>query len=151
MPWRSIRIPVATDRPLKSGNHPGAPGRATCAVNPSGKFVLVANYASGSVASLPIEADGRLGEATSFIQHAGSSVNRQRQEGPHAHGIALDAAGRFSARLPTWGWTRSWSYRLDSATGKLTATARRRLPRWRGPVPRHIALHPDGPLRLCDQ
>ena len=29
--------------------------------------------------------DGRLGEATAFVQHKGSSVNKERQEGPHAH------------------------------------------------------------------
>src|SRR5262245_18818708 len=50
----------------------------------TGKFLFVANYGSGSSAVLPIQADGKLGEITGFVQHAGSSINPERQQGPHA-------------------------------------------------------------------
>src|SRR5262249_23869387 len=55
-----------------------------------GKNLLVANYGSGSVAVLPVAADGKLGEASDIKQHNGSSVNPDRQKGPHAHCVTLD-------------------------------------------------------------
>ena len=58
--------------------------------------MLVANYGGGSVAALPIEADGRLKPATAFIQHTGSSVNPKRQKEPHAHSINVDPDNRFA-------------------------------------------------------
>lgn len=63
---------------LKFLNRRSAEGRAACYldVDATGKAVLVANYSSGSVASLPVKADGSLGEPASFVQHAGASVTR---------------------------------------------------------------------------
>src|SRR6267378_2971653 len=47
-------------------------------VDRTGRNVLVANYGSGSVAVLPIEADGKLREASSFAQHAGTVADAKR-------------------------------------------------------------------------
>jgi len=44
----------------------------------TGKYALVANYTSGSVAAFPLLADGRLGNASAFVQHAGRGVNPER-------------------------------------------------------------------------
>src|SRR5690242_3909427 len=49
----------------------------------TGKYVMVANYSSGSVTVFPVLKDGRLGNFTGFDQRRGSSVNHERQEGPH--------------------------------------------------------------------
>ena len=46
-----------------------------------GKHLLVANYGSGSVAVLPVAADGKLGAATEVVQHTGKSVHPERQKG----------------------------------------------------------------------
>jgi 6-phosphogluconolactonase len=62
----------------------------------TGKYALVANYTSGSVAVFALLKDGRLGEVTSFVQHKGSSVNPERQKGPHAHAVALSPDNRFA-------------------------------------------------------
>src|SRR5215472_10686665 len=69
-------------------------GVGPCHVNldRSGRFVLVANYRSGSVAVLPIDERGLLQPASDFVQHAGSSINPERQEGPHAHSVNFDFA-----------------------------------------------------------
>ena len=64
----------------------GSPCHLT--VDAKGRNLLVANYVGGSVAVLPIQPDGSLREATAFIQHTGGSVNKERQEGPHAHGVS---------------------------------------------------------------
>src|SRR5271167_1025832 len=62
----------------------------------TGRYVLVANYDGGSVAIFPVAPDGRLGEASAFVQHTGHSVDPQRQEGPHAHAIELSPDNRFA-------------------------------------------------------
>ena len=54
-------------------------GPAHIALDRSGKYALVSNYDRGSIAVFPLLQDGRLGEATAFVQHKGSSVNKERQ------------------------------------------------------------------------
>src|SRR5579863_226296 len=62
----------------------------------TGKYVLVANYTGGSVAAFPVLEDGKLGEASAFVQHTGHGTNPERQEGPHAHSIDLSPDNRFA-------------------------------------------------------
>jgi 6-phosphogluconolactonase len=73
----------------------GGSGPCHIAVDATGKCLLVANYGGGSIAALPINADGSLGEAVTKIQHTGSSVNTNRQAGPHAHFILPSPDNRF--------------------------------------------------------
>ena len=82
---------------LKFLNRQSTRGSSSCylAVDATGKTVVVANYATGSVASLPVQQDGSLGEIVSFVQHEGSSVNPKRQEGPHAHCAVISPDNRF--------------------------------------------------------
>src|SRR5207253_2059613 len=74
----------------------GGGGPCHLVVDKEGKAVLVANYGGGSVASLPLEADGKLKEAASVMQHTGHSVDKDRQKEPHAHSINLDKSNRFA-------------------------------------------------------
>jgi len=130
---------------LKLLNQQSSRGAGPChlVVDRSGRYVLVANYGSGSIACLPIQEQGRLGEATAFVQHKGSSVNRQRQEGPHAHSINLDAAGRF-AFVADLGLDKIMVYRFDATEGKLAANDPPATATAPGAGPRHFALHPGG-------
>ena len=109
----------------------------------AGRNVLIANYGGGSIAVLPVQSDGSLAAASSFIQHTGSSVNKSRQEAPHAHGIYLDAANRF-AYVPDLGLDRLLIYRFDPDKGSLTANAPHSASVAPGSGPRHFALHPKG-------
>ena len=84
-----------------------------------GRHVLVANYGSGSIAVLPVGPDGRLGEATATVQHSGSSVNPERQKGPHAHCLILDPANRFAFACDL-GLDKILVYRYDAENGTLT-------------------------------
>src|SRR5690606_4391475 len=88
-------------------------------VDKTGRNVLIANFASGSVCVLPIAADGSLKEASCVIQHAGSSVDPKRQAGPHAHAVEIDAGNRY-AFVPELGADEVRIYELDAAAGKLT-------------------------------
>jgi 6-phosphogluconolactonase len=72
--------------PLNSASSKGA-GPCYIRVDSSGRNALVANYTGGSVAVIPIEADGKLREASSFVQHSGTVADPKRQGGPHAHSI----------------------------------------------------------------
>jgi 6-phosphogluconolactonase len=109
----------------------------------SGRCLLVANYGSGSVASLPIRKDGSLGEPASTIQHVGSSVNPQRQAGPHAHFITPDPANRF-ALCCDLGLDQVLVYRLDAKRATLTPNDPPFAAVKAGAGPRHLAFRPDG-------
>jgi 6-phosphogluconolactonase len=111
-------------------------------IDSAGTTVLTANYGGGSVATLPI-ADGKLAPVASIIQHQGSSVNRQRQEGPHAHSINVDAGNRFAVAADL-GTDQVFIYRLDAKTSTIQPNepAFVRLPAGSGP--RHFAFHPGG-------
>jgi len=56
-------------------------------VDQTRRWLLVANYGSGSVASFALKSDGSIGEMVDFHQHSGSSINPQRQKGPHPHEV----------------------------------------------------------------
>ena len=121
----------------------GGAGPCHLVVDVTGKNVLVANYGGGSVAVLPIKADGHLLAASSTIQHLGSSVNKQRQKSPHAHSINLDHANRF-AFAADLGLDKVLIYRFDSTKGMLTANDPPAGIVEPGSGPRHFAFHPSG-------
>jgi 6-phosphogluconolactonase len=130
---------------LKLLNRSSAEGTAACYldVDQTGKMVLVANYASGSVASLPVKADGSLGEPASFILHKGSSVNPQRQKEPHAHCIVVSPNNKF-AFAADLGTDKILCYKLDPAAAKLTPNDPPSAKSPAGAGPRHLTFHPGG-------
>ena len=121
----------------------GGAGPSHVVVDREGRNALVANYGGGSVACLPIDAEGRLKPPTSVIQHTGASVNPARQEGPHAHSINLDAANRF-AFAADLGLDQILIYRYDTAPGTLTPHNLPSVATAPGAGPRHFAFHPSG-------
>jgi 6-phosphogluconolactonase len=108
-------------------------------VDPSGKWLIVANYGGGSVAEYPVRDDGSLGASSAFVQHSGSSVNRQRQAGPHAHETVFSPDGK-SVFIPDIGLDQIFSYKVAGLTPndppftKITP----------GAGPRHLAFTPNG-------
>lgn len=121
----------------------GGTGPCHVSVDAGGKCLLVANYGSGSVASLPIREDGSLGAAGSVIQHEGSSVNPRRQAGPHAHSINVDRGSRFAFSADL-GLDRVMVYRLDPTAARLEPNAVPWTVVTPGSGPRHFAFHPSG-------
>jgi 6-phosphogluconolactonase len=105
--------------------------------------VLVANYGGGSLAVFPILKDGRLGEASAFVQHSGASVNPQRQEGPHAHSIYVSPDNRFAISADL-GLDEVFVYRFDAGKGTLTPNIPPFALVSSGAGPRHFAFHPSG-------
>ncbi|AMY08828.1 6-phosphogluconolactonase [Luteitalea pratensis] len=121
----------------------GGSGPAHVSVDRKGHTVLVANYGGGSVASLPIGPDGRLGPAASVIVHEGSSVHPKRQTKPYAHSINMDTVNTF-AYAADLGVDRIFIYRLDPTSSKLTPATPAYATMTPGSGPRHLSFHPSG-------
>jgi 6-phosphogluconolactonase len=121
----------------KVSSHGAGPCYLT--VDPTDTWVIVANYASGSVAELPIKPDGSLGAATAFRQHAGSSVNPARQKGPHAHGAFISPDGHlvFATDL---GLDKIMIYEVDGLKPHDPPFTKIKP----GSGPRHLAFTPNG-------
>jgi 6-phosphogluconolactonase len=107
-------------------------------IDPSGRFLLSANYTSGSVAIHPITADGSLGEASQYLQREGTGPNQDRQEGPHAHQIAFDPAGKYVFDVDL-GSDSVYTSTLTE-DGQLEAVDRLHV--HPGAGPRHLVFHP---------
>lgn len=129
---------------LRQLNQQSSVGGGPCyiTVDPASRFVLVANYGGGSVATLPIKRDGSLGEAADFVQHTGAGATK-RQDKPHAHCIVLDAAARY-AFVADLGLDKVLSYRFNARTGKLAPGAQPFAATKPGAGPRHFTFHPRG-------
>ena len=140
----SYRIDKASGKLTLLNQQPSG-GTSPChlAVDATGKCLLVANYGSGSIAALPIRADGSLDQPSATLQHQGSSVDQHRQTGPHAHFITTDAANRF-AFCCDLGLDKVLVYRLNFNPPSLIPNDPPSVSVKPGAGPRHLAFHPSG-------
>lgn len=120
----------------------GGSGPCHLSLDGTGKFLLVANYDTGSFEVLPIR-QGALGAPIDFIQHSGSSVNPKRQSGPHAHCVVTDKNNR-RALVTDLGLDKIMIYEFDARTGKLTPNQKPWFQTKPGAGPRHFAFHQNG-------
>jgi 6-phosphogluconolactonase len=126
-------------------NQQSSEGAGPChvVVDAKGKYLLAANYGGGNACCLPIEKGGKLGKATGFVQHEGSSVNKARQERPHAHSVNLSPDNRF-AFVADLGIDKVMIYKLGPKSGALTPNDPPSASVAPGAGPRHFAFHPSG-------
>jgi 6-phosphogluconolactonase len=126
-------------------NQQSSRGGGPChlSLDAKGRYVLVANYGGGSVAVLPVQADGRLAPAVAFVQHEGHGADPGRQKGPHAHWVELDKANRF-ALVADLGLDEVLVYRFDAGKGSLTPNQPPYARLAPAAGPRHVAFSPDG-------
>jgi 6-phosphogluconolactonase len=130
-------------------------GPAHLSVHPSGRYVLVANYAGGTVAVLPIRPNGELGSATDVHhdkgpvgpKHAASapagSFAISGHDTPHAHMIHADPSGRFVLSSDL-GTDKLLIWKFDLQKGKLSPNDPPSVSLPQGDGPRHFAFHPNG-------
>jgi 6-phosphogluconolactonase len=133
----------------------GGAGPTYVSVHPSEKFLLVANYFGGSIAVLPILADGRLGEAADVKRDAGKIGPTKATNGPpgsfafsghdrtHAHQIQADPTGRMVLHVDL-GLDQIFVWKFDEQTGKLTPGEFPAVALPPGDGPRHFHFHPNG-------
>ncbi|MFC7344308.1 lactonase family protein [Saccharopolyspora griseoalba] len=139
---RVVALSVRPDGTLRELNSQPTGGSEPChlSVHPCGRYLLAANYRSGSIAVHPIGEGGALRAATHVVQHSGSGPNPHRQEGPHVHQVLADPAGRVLA--VDLGSDSVHVYDFDTDTGHLSDD--RAIALRPGSGPRHLAFHPDG-------
>lgn len=127
-------------------NRESARGTASCYldVDRTGKVLLVANYSSGNVAALPVQKDGSLGAASSFVQHIISGNDSKSQKAACAHSIVASPDNRF-VMAADLGLDRIFIYSLKSDSAELAPNrAQPYVPLPPGSGPRHLVFHPDG-------
>ena len=126
---------------LRLLNQAPAQGRGTCHIglDSGGRMLAVVNYVTGTVASYPVLADGRLGEVVSVMQIRGA-------EGPHPHSANFAPDDRFLI-VPDVGTHKVHLYRVDPAQASLQPHGPAEIPDRPGNGPRHLAFHPSG--RYC--
>jgi len=127
----------------------GDDGATHLALNANADALVVANYGGGSTTLLPLNSDGSLAPLSALVEHQGSSVNKQRQNEPHTHGVAFDKTGRFAC-LADLGTDEVIVYELVDGLGDGQSLERRSV--WKaapGAGPRHLAFHTNGRWLFC--
>lgn len=136
------------NRVVSRGQNP-----AHLVVDPSGRWVVVANYGGedpGTVAVLRIKPDGGLEDAKTFIPHKGSSVNPVEQNVAHPHGAVLSPDNKFLF-VPDKGIDQIVQYRWDPQTGALTPNTPPFAATKAGDGPRHLAFGKSGKFAYACQ
>ena len=118
------------------GDHP-----CYITIDKSGKWVFVGNYSGGSLAALPVNEDGSLGEAKFFAVHKGRSINEERQTAPHVHATVLSPDNKHLF-VPDLGIDQLVVYSFDPLNTKFLRDSSVKLEGGSGP--RHFDFHPSG-------
>jgi 6-phosphogluconolactonase len=124
----------------------GGTNPAHLAIDPTGRFLVVVNYGGGSVAVVPITANGSLGARSDLVTMVGElGPHRIEQASSHPHHCPFDPRGRFVV-VPDKGLDRVFVFRLDAANGTLVAAATPFVKTRPGAGPRHVGFHPHLPF-----
>lgn len=131
----------------------GGPIPSFASIDPSGKFLLVANYGGGSYSVTQIKANGSLGEMTDLVKPQGPMSVYQAADRPvgmfgskvphgsRGHMILPDPSGRYVVGADA-GRDQIFVWKLDTSTGKLNqVSVTKSVP---GSGTRHFAFSPDG-------
>ncbi len=133
----------------------GGAGPTYVSLHPKGRHLLVANYFGGSVAVLPILADGNLGEASDVKVDAGKVGPTKAPHAPpgsfafsghdrtHAHMIQADPSGRYILHADL-GLDRIYVWKFDEQRGVLIPNDPPFVSLPPGDGPRHFHFHPNG-------
>lgn len=112
-------------------------------LDPSGHYLMVANFLGGSVAVFALRPDGSIGRRTAFVQHIGASMDPNDPRHAHAHLIRSDPSHRFVLSTDL-GLDKIFVYRLNPRTGALTPNDPPFVSVAPGSGPRHLAFDPHG-------
>src|SRR6202047_4696206 len=120
-------------------------GTSTCylSIDKTGRYVLMANFGSGSVTVLRIKDDGSLGEQTAFMKHNGKGKDPSFQSQPHPHSIDVSPDNKY-AIVSDLGVDKVFVYKFDAATGALSPDAPPFVGMEPGGGPRHFVFDVAG-------
>jgi 6-phosphogluconolactonase len=140
----------------------GGAGPTYVSLHPSEKYLLVANYFGGSVAVLPILADGTLGEPSDVKDDVGTIGPTRAEHAPvgsfafsghdrtHAHMIQADSSGRFVFHVDL-ALDQIFIWRFNAQNGTLIPNTPHTVALPPGDGPRHFHFHPNGKWFYCIQ
>lgn len=136
----SAKLALINQQP-SGGDHP-----CYISLHPNGKWAVIGNYTGGNVAALPIQSDGSLKPIAQVVQHAGSSVNKERQEKAHVHATVFSPDHKFLF-VPDLGVDKVMHYRFNAGSQKPLSEASPAFTQIKpGNGPRHMEFHPDKPF-----
>ena len=110
-------------------------------IDATGRTAAIANYSSGSISTINLEADGTLGELVTHLKIEGSGPNPKRQKEPHAHGAYFDSENQFLF-VPDLGIDKTLIYRFDPSTSRIEDHGF--IASTPGAGPRHMTFSPGG-------
>lgn len=123
----------------------GGANPVSVAVDPTGRLLAVANYTGGTVAALPIGADGLVGPPGNVLPQEGEpGPHPVEQTSAHPHHLPFDPNGHFLV-APDKGLDRLFIYRAEVESGTLVPHDPPTVATQPGAGPRHIAFHPSAP------
>jgi 6-phosphogluconolactonase len=114
------------------------------ALDPTERFLVIANYGTGAVAVMPIGEDGGLQPISQLVPLKGTpGPNPTEQTSSHPHAVVFDPAGEFVI-VPDKGYDRTFFFRFRG--GRLTPTDQGFVEFAPGAAPRHATFHPTLPV-----
>jgi 6-phosphogluconolactonase (cycloisomerase 2 family) len=115
-------------------------------IDATDKFLVLANYASGTVAVLPINSDGSLAQRTDLAALPGTpGPHKVEQTGSHPHHCPFDPGKKFVV-VPDKGLDRIFVFRFDASRGRLIPADVPSIAARPGAGPRHVGFHPTAPF-----
>jgi 6-phosphogluconolactonase (cycloisomerase 2 family) len=114
-------------------------------IDATGRFLALANYATGTVVVLPINQDGTLAPHSALVTLTGEpGPHRTQQTSSHPHHCPFDRTGRYIV-VPDKGFDKVFVYRLDAQRGTLVEGTPPSVASRSGAAPRHADFHPTRP------
>lgn len=122
-------------------NEQSTNGAAPChvALGDHENYLVLPNYAGGSICLYPVQQDGQIGKLAYEVQHHGSSINPDRQESAHPHSTNIDPSGTF-VFVPDLGLDKIILYKIDRESQQLAIQGDTMVQPGSGP--RHFVFHP---------
>ncbi|MEA2743943.1 MAG: 6-phosphogluconolactonase [Acetobacteraceae bacterium] len=121
------------------GNNP-----VDSALDPTERFLVIANYGTGAVAVMPVAENGHLQPVSQLVQLSGTpGPDPKQQASSHPHAVIFDPTGQFVV-VPDKGFDRTFFFRFQD--GRLTPTEQGFIKSAPGAAPRHTVFHPTLPV-----
>jgi 6-phosphogluconolactonase len=120
----------------------GGTGPCHLTVDNTGRSLAVANYGGGSLTTLRLDADGKIGDIISNKQIKGTGPHPTRQNAAHAHGVYFNKANNLLF-APDLGTDETLIFKFNPETSEITPNDPAALKSQPGSGPRHMDFSPD--------
>lgn len=120
------------------GDHP-----CHITLDETGRWLMLANYSSGTVAAYAVQPNGDIDTPYQKIQLTGKSKHPQRQQSAHAHQVLFSPNNKF-LYVTDLGSDKIMVYSFDQNTGGLKPASPAFVNMAAGGGPRHMIFSPSG-------